>query len=438
MRRNSRKCHSRLSACVIFLLSAGLVIAPRSEAHTQPTNIVLLDVTPEKVEAEIRIPLSELELAFGQELSESPDGLIEPVRSDLASYVLAHVHAFTLDGRDFTQQSLDISLNAAAQSDAASFQEFIIHLDLLPPPDSSTRNFRLGYDLIMHQVPTNRAFVYVRNDWEGGLHDADAPNEVGVIALHAGASAPPPLDIDLSNGNAWHGFTGMVLLGMVHIREGTDHLLFLLTLLLPAPLVFRSGVWREYGGIKHSIVRLLRIITAFTVGHSLTLLIGALGWVKLPQQPVEVLIAISILVSAGHAIRPLFPGKEIFVAAGFGLVHGLAFATVISGFDLGAGPLALSIFGFNIGIEAMQLIVIAAVIPWLILLAKTQWYLFVRYVGGAFAGIAAIGWIVERVSGRPNFVGSTIQSLAPSAYLGIIVIALISVMACLRDSTDDT
>jgi HupE / UreJ protein len=93
----------------------------------------------------------------------------------------------------------------------------------------------------------------------------------------------------------------------------------------------------------------LRIVTAFTLGHSLTLLAGALGWLRLPGQPVEILIAVSILVSAAHAQRPLFPGREAQVAAGFGLVHilvhGLAFTGTLAGLHLSAGPLALSILG---------------------------------------------------------------------------------------------
>ena len=85
---------------------------------------------------------------------------------------------------------------------------------------------------------------------------------------------------------------------MQHISEGTDHLLFLLVLLLPAPLLLKQKRWGRFGGTRYSLIRLLKIVTAFTLEHSLTLIIGALGWLWLPVQPVEVLIAFSILVSA--------------------------------------------------------------------------------------------------------------------------------------------
>lgn len=156
----------------------------------------------------------------------------------------------------------------------------------------------------------------------------------------------------------------------------------------------------------------MKIITAFTIGHSITLLLGALGLVKLPTQPVEILIAFSILVSAIHAIKPIFPGKEIFIVAGFGLVHGLAFAAVLSNLQLSAGKLALSILGFNAGIEIMQLLVIAMIVPWLILLSKTPAYKWFRITGAGLAAIAALAWIVQRTTGTANFVTGFVEAAA--------------------------
>jgi hypothetical protein len=205
---------------------------------------------------------------------------------------------------------------------------------------------------------------------------------------------------------------------MRHIAEGHDHLLFLLTLLLPAPLLAQAGRWIGYGGLRHTIRRLLAVVSAFTVGHSLTLLGGAfLGW-QLRTQPVEVMIAVSILVSSVHAWRPLFAGREPWVAGGFGLIHGLAFATLIGHFGLEPLQKAQSILGFNVGIELVQLAVVATVMPALILLARTRTYPTLRVAGAIFTGAAAIAWIVERVGGETNFVGRLIDDgLAYSPWL---------------------
>src|SRR5580704_10928153 len=131
------------------------------------------------------------------------------------------------------------------------------------------------------------------------------------------------------------GFASVFRLGMRHIAEGTDHLLFLLALLLPAPLMVVGSRWVGFAGVRRSLLRILKIVTAFTVGHSITLALAALGLVRVPSRPIEVLIAVSIFVSAAHALRPLFPGREAAIAAFFGLIHGLAFATTLAELGLG-------------------------------------------------------------------------------------------------------
>ena len=125
------------------------------------------------------------------------------------------------------------------------------------------------------------------------------------------------------------GAGNMFRMGMRHIAEGTDHLLFLLMLLVPAPLLAFGSRWTKSAGVRHSLRHILKVVTAFTLGHSFTLALAAFGFVTIPGRPVEVLIAVSIFVSAVHALRPLFPGREPAIAAFFGLVHGLAFAATL-------------------------------------------------------------------------------------------------------------
>ncbi len=170
------------------------------------------------------------------------------------------------------------------------------------------------------------------------------------------------------------GVPSMFRLGMRHIAEGTDHLLFLIALLLPAPLLAVRSRWAGAGSIRRSLVQIMRVVTAFTTGHSATLALGAWGLVSLPSRVVEVLIAFSILASAIHALRPVFPGREPAIAAGFGLVHGLAFATTLQNLGVGPWQRIASILGFNLGIETMQLIVVGAILPSLIILSRTPAY----------------------------------------------------------------
>jgi hypothetical protein len=224
----------------------------------------------------------------------------------------------------------------------------------------------------------------------------------------------------------WSGFGVAFRLGMHHIAEGADHLLFLLALLLPAPLLARQGRWNGSAGISGSLLRILGVVTGFTLGHSFTLMLAGLGLVRLPGTPVEVLIAVSILISAIHALRPLFPGREVAIAAFFGLIHGLAFATVLDQLGLGPWDRIVNLLGFNLGIELVQLLVVAAILPSLLLLSRTSAYAVLRIAGALFAALAALAWIAERLLGWETPVDLVVGAAASQAPLLAGLLFLVS------------
>ena len=224
------------------------------------------------------------------------------------------------------------------------------------------------------------------------------------------------------------GFASIFRLGMRHIAEGTDHLLFLLALLLPAPLLAVGSRWIGFAGARRSLFQILKVVTAFTVGHSITLALAALGLVRVPSRPIEVLIALSILLSAVHALRPLFPGREALIAAFFGLIHGLAFAATLEQLGLGRWERVAGILAFNLGIETMQLIVVAATIPSLVLMSRTRAYPFLRIGGALFAGVASVGWIAERLLGVHNPVDVLVNSVAQHGVWIAVGLFLLSIV----------
>jgi HupE / UreJ protein len=153
----------------------------------------------------------------------------------------------------------------------------------------------------------------------------------------------------------------------------------------------------QLAGVLHGADRTLRclrqigkIVTEFTAGHSVTLTAGAMNLVHVPRRPGEVVIAASILIFAVHAFRPLFPGREAAIAGCFGLVHRMAF-------------------------ETMQLLVVAAGLPSLILLSRTRLYPSIRIAGPVFAGAAAAAWIVQRLWDVPNPAEVLVTALAQRA-----------------------
>jgi hypothetical protein len=410
----------------MLLLLLPVLQVPLASAHLQPTTLAEMDVGAGSVAMTLRIPLSELELAFGHNVTHNPQQTLPLWEARFREYLIQHIRSTTSAGQPWTVQVLHMNVESAVQTQSGPFQEVTVQVALTPPSSASVRDFILHYDVIMHQVVTHKVLVSIRSDWAGGSLE---PVQVGRIAVDTGAGTIAPLAIHLGSGSSWAGFKAMVSLGMQHIREGSDHLLFILVLLLPATLTWKAGRWANYGGGRYSFVRLLRVVTAFTFGHSITLLAGTLHWLQLPPQPVEVMIAFSILVTAVHAMRPIFPGREQQVAAAFGLIHGLAFAAVLAELHLSAGPLALSVLGFNLGIEMMQLFVISLTIPWFILLSHTAAHQWVRCGGAVFAAIASVGWIVNRISGHSNIIERGMNSVTTLAPLGILILALVAIPA---------
>ncbi len=424
---NSRLVKSgRLFFIILFCCACAL--PAKLFAHQSPNSLVFIDVAPGSVAMEVQLPVPELELAFGNNISKNPETLIERLGLQLREYLKAHIHAYVTKTNPWQVTTVSLRMDKGKYIDnGIDYWEVIAQVILTAQPGESTRRFWLDYDVIMHQVVNHAAFVTIRSDWETGKFENNTA-QATVISWNTKDNIIYPLEIILEKGNWWKGFASMFNLGMQHIKEGTDHLLFLIVLLLPAMLLVSNKRWGNFGGVKYSLRRLFKIVTAFTIGHSVTLLIGALGWLKLPQQPVEVLIAFSILVSAIHAVYPIFPGKEVYVAAGFGLVHGLAFATILANLKLGASTLSVSILGFNLGIELMQLFIIALIIPWLLLLNKTSFYKWFRIVFALLAAVAALAWIAERISGEANYITTAVQNISAYGTWCIAALAIIAIL----------
>ena len=232
-------------------------------------------------------------------------------------------------------------------------------------------------------------------------------------------------------------FSNFFSLGMRHIAEGTDHLLFLLVLLLPAPLLAVGSRWKGTAGVRRSLLRIAGIVTAFTIGHSLTLTLAAMNVVHVPSRAVEVLIALSILVSAVHALRPALPGREAWIAAFFGLIHGLAFATTLDRLGLSRWDRVAGILAFNLGIETMQIMVVALILPSLLLMSRTRAYSVLRIGGALFACAASSAWIAERLLGVQTPVDAVVNGVARTGIWSAIALFVLS-FACFLQTRGKT
>lgn len=410
----------RILAWIAVAVPAALLLgAPPAAAHPMPHSVVILDVHETSVTAHLEIPSADLAVASRADVADP---------AAMRAYLAGHVKATTTDGAAWTVAIGDTTLGAAEQTDTGPYQELDATVTLTPPAGADIRHFRFAYDAVVHQVVTHTVLVSVRQDWAAGrISEGDSDTEqVGTIEIDNRTLTVPALDVDLSGGSAWSGFAAMVRLGGNHILEGTDHLLFLLVLLLPAPLLARSGRWREPVPARTAVGRIARTTLAFTVGHSVALAVSALTRIDVPGWPVEAFIAASILVGAVHAVRPLFPGREAAVAGLFGLGHGLAFSFTLAALELSTGRLALSLLGFNLGIELVQLILVALALPALIAIARTRVGPAFRVTGAAVTGLAATGWLADRL-GFANPVATAADSVGTHTTPLLIALAVAAV-----------
>ena len=231
------------------------------------------------------------------------------------------------------------------------------------------------------------------------------PQHKGLLRLQAGGEtrtaifspAAAQQTFRLAHPSLRRQFLAYVATGVDHIWSGYDHILFLLSLLLPAVVVHRGRSWEPSEGFRPAFADVLKTVTAFTVAHSLTLSLATLQLVTLPARISESAIALSVVLAALNNLFPIVRGSRWIVAFCFSLVHGFGFASVLTDLGLPKGVLAVALVGFNLGVEVGQIAIVAAFLPVAYLVRRTWLYRRVVLVGGsgAIATVAAL-WFVER------------------------------------------
>jgi len=262
----------------------------------------------------------------------------------------------------------------------------------------------IDYRLFALTDPTHRGIVrWVAASGESGTVVLGTPRPRQTLAFQG--TSPPSF---------WPSLWRFILDGVHHIAIGTDHILFLMSLLLVS-VWQRPGHarwwppmagWRPRSGWGGSIGEVLRLVTAFTVAHSITLGLATFGLLSPPSRWVESLIALSVLLAAIDNLLPLLRTPRWTVVFGFGLVHGFGFAGALQDLGLARGDLAAPLLGFNLGVELGQLALVSVTLPIIGLLRSTPLYRWV-FVGGGSALIAVMAtvWLIERAFDTTRPVG---------------------------------
>ncbi|MDY6947523.1 MAG: HupE/UreJ family protein [Pseudomonadota bacterium] len=351
---------------VVLLLMSGVALA-----HKQSDAYLSLNVSDagRHIDGQWDIALRDLDFAIG--LDTDADGAItwgelKSRRQAIEKYALASLLLASAGGGN---SACAIQPRALLTDQHVDGGYAVLRFAAECP--EATSAFLIRYTLLVEQDPNHKGLLTLRTP--------------GSEQIHIFTRAAPSHTVQLSSSSTMDTFLSFVRQGVIHIWQGYDHLLFLLTLLLPAVLRREGKRWLARESLRDSLVGIAKIITAFTVSHSITLVAASLGIVALPTRWVESVIALTVLLGALNILFPVVQARMWLVALCFGLVHGFGFASVLGELGLTRANLAIGLLGFNVGVELGQLAVVSILVPLSFVVRTSRFYRTGLVPGGAVA-----------------------------------------------------
>ena len=371
-----------------------------SSAHIPNQSYIYLRIYEnDGIDGRFELNVNEINKVFGLDLDKNVTlEELQPYVKDIQAYLLKNT-SFRSEFGNHAILLTDVSLLHVSLGNFLKVNFHLENTDVLPD------NLTASYSAVFEKDNTHKGFLIIEYNWKAGIID----NEANIL-LDFGPGDKTDT-FSLTEVSVWKGFVAMVRQGMWHIWIGIDHILFLLALILPSVVRRRKNKvpvtqhyfhkvlssWEPVSEFKPAFFYILKVVTFFTIAHTITLSLASLNIVSLPSQFVETIIALSIGLAAYHNISPIFKGRDWVIAFVFGLFHGFGFASVLSDLGLTSEYLTLSLLGFNIGVEIGQLLIIAMIFPVLYLLRKTKLYNKVLIFGSIMLIIISLYWGVERI-----------------------------------------
>jgi hypothetical protein len=368
----------RLRLCLLLI---GWSCCSLAQAHKPSDSYLRIRSGEEQLSAQWDISLKDLELLIGLDSNRNGEitwGELKAHEQAIAAHALSRLHV-TADGREC---NLRLAKLMVAQHSDGSYAV----LELESDSRGNARLLGVQYNLLFDVDPTHRGLVLF----------AAGP----IVSTHVIGPGDPPLELRSGETRMWRAFTEYVREGVWHIWIGYDHILFLVSLLLPAVLVRGDDSWHGVRNFRPACRSVLKIVTVFTLAHSITLWLAVMGYVSLPGRLVEATIALSIVITALNNLYPVLPFPGWAIAFVFGLVHGFGFANVLIDLGLSNTTLAVALLGFNVGVELGQIGIVMVFLPFAYLLRDTVFYRSMVFrFGSVMIAFAGGVWMVERVFG---------------------------------------
>ena len=363
----------------IWCCLALALLAGAAQAHKPSDSYLTITVQDGRLRGQWDIALRDLDLAVG--LDADGDGRItwSEVRAQhlaIAAYASARLQVQADD------QPCSLSVGPQQVDEHTDGAYSVLPLQLACKIEAP-KVLSLRYTLLADLDPQHRGLLNLT---------VDGASRSAILGPQA-----PLQSFTLASISRWQAFAAYVQEGVWHIWIGFDHILFLLSLLLPAVGLWAGRRWQPVDRFGQAVVEVLKVVTAFTLAHSITLSLAVLGLVSLPSRVVESSIAASVLLAALNNVWPVFHGRRWMVAFAFGLLHGFGFASVLVDLGLPQGALAVALAGFNVGVELGQLAIVAVFLPLAYALRRSWFYRRAVLVGGSLLIAALAGvWLAER------------------------------------------
>lgn len=374
----------------VGLLALLTVASPRVAAHSTSEAYLTLGTQAGSsvVTGRLDVALRDLDEVLSLDSDGNGEitwGELRQARAGLAAYAVARIRVGA-DGRACAPKSGELQV---VEHGSGTYAVLALGFECAAPP----RELNLDYRLFGDANPMHRGLLKL---------ESGAATRSAVLDPTAAA----PQSFVLAEPSGWSTLLTYVGQGVWHIWIGIDHILFLVALLLPTVLWREAGRWVAAGRFSAVFWDVLKVVTGFTLAHSITLTLATLGWVTLPSRAVESVIAASVALAAANNLWPVIGGRRWLVAFAFGLVHGFGFAGALAELGLPQGALAWSLLGFNLGVEIGQLAIVAVFLPVAFALRGTRFYRQAVLIGGSvlIVGVALL-WFAERAFGIEGLFG---------------------------------
>ena len=359
-------------------LVALLFMANPAWAHKPSDSYLHIELGQQDLSGRWDIAVRDLEYAIGIDANDDGDvtwGELKSQQPAVEAYALSRLK-IARGGSDCVLSSQDYLVDR--HSDGA--YAVLVFAARCP---SSAKTLTVDYQLLFDVDPQHK-----------GLASVTHAGQTSTLIFEAMKTRQT---LDFDSASPWNEFGRFIYQGAWHIWLGFDHVLFLLALLLPSVLRRENNTWQAADNRRSVIVDVLKIVTAFTIAHSITLSLAALGVVNAPTRVIESAIAASVILAALNNIFPFFTQHRTKIAFAFGLLHGFGFASVLADLGLTESTLLRSLLGFNLGVELGQILIVAILLPIAYRLRDTRFYQRgVLWAGSLMIAALAAVWLLQR------------------------------------------